>query len=139
MLLADMHVLSASHVCGVAHLRYHERTAVTPAARSGMREDGQLPAKLAPDLMGTAVRASMTADNARRRCVTGLQPNLAEARAEAATAGAARRRPNGAITAAVRASICARNARKGATEPPPQARSSRGRCLKRIYTQSQRI
>ena len=133
VLLADMHVLSASDACGVAHLRYHERTAVAPAARSGVREDGQIPANLAPDLMGAAVRASMADDNAWRRCVTGLQPDLAEARVETATAGAPRTLPNRAITAAVRASTCARKAREGATEPPPPTRSSRGRCLKRVY------
>ena len=128
VLLADMHVLSASDVCGVAHLRYHERTAVAPGTRSGVRQDGQLPANLAPDLMAAALRASMAVDNAWRRCLTGLQPDLAAAHAEIATAGAPRRLPHRAITASVRASTCARKAREGATEPPAPGRSSRGRC-----------
>ena len=66
VLLADLHVLSASNECGVALLRCHERTIaiVAPAARPGGRGNEPLPENLAPDLMGAAVRASMAADNA---------------------------------------------------------------------------
>ena len=131
VLLAGMHVLSAIRVWGAAHLRYHECTAVAPPTRSGVRGDGQLPADLAPDLVGAAVRASMAVDNAWQRRVPGLQPDLAEARAEAATAGARRRLPNRAITVVAKTCTTARKGREGATEPPPPARSSRGRCLKK--------
>ena len=59
VLFADTHVLSALDASGVAHLRFCERTRHMPAAARpalGLA----VPANLAPDLMGAAVRGSVT-------------------------------------------------------------------------------
>ena len=48
VLRADVHVLSAEDACGVAHLRYHERTCSVQAAPPLAQGGNPLPANLAP-------------------------------------------------------------------------------------------
>ena len=72
VLRADVHVLSAEDAYGVAHLRYHERTCSVQAAPPLAQNGNPLPANLAPDLMGAAVRSSMDPDSAWRRCVDAM-------------------------------------------------------------------
>ena len=137
VLFADTHVLSALGACGIAHLRFCERTRHVPAAANpapGLAVPP--PANLAPDIMGAVVRGSMTSDHPWQRCIETLEPHLADARAAAAATDAPTRLINAVITAAVCSAACARRATAGATEPLNAALSSRGRRLKRAYPAS---
>ena len=133
VLFADTHVLSALDACEVAHLRFCERVRHMPAAASPAPVQAVPAANLAPDLMGTAVRGSVTSGHPWRRCVETLEPHLADTRAAAVAADAPPRLPNAVITKALRSATCARRATAGATEALDKALSSRGRRLKRAY------
>ena len=132
VLFADTHVLSALHACGVAHLRFCERTWHMPATASPAPGLAMPAENLAPDLLWVAVRGSMTIGHPWRYVKT-LEPHLADARAAAAAADAPPRLPDAVITTAVRSAACARGATAGATEPLDKVLSSRGRRLERTY------
>jgi len=133
VLFADMHILQAVDACGVAHVRYNERTRAAAAQTATLAQSVAPSAYQAPDLMGAAVRASLLPHNAWRSCVDALEPVLSESRAALSAAGAPPRLPNCAIGSAVRSARCAERAALGATEPPPPTVSSRGRRVKRAH------
>ena len=113
-------------------MRFCKRTRHIPAAADPAPGLPVPPANLAPDVMGAAVRESMTSGHPWRRCIETLEPHLADARAAPAAADAPPRPPDAVITTALRSAACVRRA----TKPLNTALSSRGRRLKRAYKKS---